>query len=147
MTAASRTGLQRVFFYGLFMNVGLLEDMGIHPALVGPAELAGFELRIGDRATLVRRVGFRSYGQLMDLSHDDVDRLYSGPGLEDYAPEPVNVRLLEDQSVCEALSYHLPLAKLGTASNAEYARQLADVARKTGFPDDYCRFIEQLAAG
>ncbi len=146
MTSVSEKGLQRVFFYGLFMDAALLEDMDVHPVVLGPAELEGFRLRIGDKATLVQSDGSRSYGQLMDISLDDVKRLYSGPGLEDYTPEPVDVRLLRDQRICQALSYHLPVEKLGTTTNAAYARQLADVARRTGFPGDYCHDIEQLAA-
>ena len=145
MTAAGKTGLRRIFFYGLFMDRALLESMGVHATLVGPAELPGYKLRIADRATLVRSDGAVAYGQLMDLSDDDAERLYAAPGLEGYAAGEVQVRLLNDQSGCEALSYHLPIASLGTATNAAYARRLADVVRENGFPDGYCRYIEQLA--
>lgn len=146
MTAADEAGLQRVFFYGLFMDMALLERMGANPILIGPAKLPDYELRIGDRATLVHSEGAKSYGQLMDLPRDEVGRLYAGPGLTDYSPEPVRVRLLQDQSIHEALSYHLPAVKLGTPANAAYARRLADAARTTGFPEDYCRHIERLAS-
>ena len=147
MNAAGETGLRRVYFYGLFMDMTLLEDLGAHPTLIGPAELSGYELRIGDRATLVRSDGARAYGQLVDLSDDDVERLYAAPGLSDYAPERVRVRRLKDRSPDDALSYHLPVSKLVKTTNAVYARQLTDVARRIGLPDDYCRHIELLVAG
>ena len=42
-----------VFFYGLFMDEDLLLSKGVTPTNLRPALLTGYQLRIGNRATLV----------------------------------------------------------------------------------------------
>ncbi len=42
-----------VFFYGLFMDEALLKTKGVIPANLRYASVLGFQLRIGNRATLV----------------------------------------------------------------------------------------------
>lgn len=43
-----------VFFYGLFMDAELLRSKGAFPVNIRRAGVPGFELRIGERATLLR---------------------------------------------------------------------------------------------
>jgi hypothetical protein len=45
--------MKSVFFYGLFMDPDLLKDKGLNPGASEPAQLAGYGLKIGARATLV----------------------------------------------------------------------------------------------
>jgi hypothetical protein len=42
-----------VFFYGLFMDIGVLRQSGVEPVNPRRASADGFALRIGRRATLV----------------------------------------------------------------------------------------------
>jgi hypothetical protein len=75
------------FFYGLFMDVSILRQNGVTPTNLRRAYVADLALRIGQRATLVPSSGARAYGVLMALSHSNLEKLYSAPGLEQYRPE------------------------------------------------------------
>jgi hypothetical protein len=76
-----------VFFYGLFMDADLLRTKGAEPIKIRPACAPGFALRIGQRATLLRNPGARAYGMLMELTHDEIEQLYSEASVRAYRPE------------------------------------------------------------
>jgi len=125
-----------VFFYGLFMDEDLLRSRGIVPLNPRPASLDGFGLRIGKRATLVPAAHERCYGMVMGLTCEELETLYSGPGLELYRPEAVPCTTLSGEPVC-ALCYNLPIAPAPDEANQEYAGQLRRVLVKLGFPVEY----------
>jgi Gamma-glutamyl cyclotransferase, AIG2-like len=125
-----------VFFYGLFMDVTLLREKRVEPANVRPASVPGFALRIGQRATLVPGPNGRAYGLLMELSHDEVDELYSEPSVRSYRPEAVLVKLA-DGSRRPALCFNLVAPPAVGETNAEYASKLRDLAKRLQFPEDY----------
>jgi hypothetical protein len=129
-----------VFFYGLFMDENLLRGKGIVPLNPRPATVEGFGLRIGKRATLVPAESDRSYGMVMGLTHEELEELYSGPGLEHYRPESVNCMTLAGEPV-SALCYNLPDAPSPDEANEEYAGKLRAVLTKLGFPAEY---VEQV---
>ncbi len=131
----------RVFFYGLFMDERLLAAKGITPSEVNLGFVDGWGLRIGERATLVRRPGSRVYGAMMDIAPGDATELYAEQSVADYLPEPVIVELL-DGTQAEAICYNLPGDKI-TGTNREYAESLLDVATKLNFPDSYLEQIRQ----
>lgn len=130
-----------VFFYGLFMDESLLATKGIKPAAVKPGFVDGYRLRIGERATLVRRPGGRAYGVSMDVTPGEAKGLYAEESVADYLPETVTVEL-KDGTKIEATCYNLPLDKVAGA-NAEYAESLLKVATRLGFPDSYLDQIRQ----
>jgi hypothetical protein len=92
------------FFYGLFMDAGVLRERHVEPVDPRRAYVDHYALRIGRRATLVPTRGERSYGVVMALTHAELDRLYAAPGLEDYRPEAVVARCLDGGPV-PALCY------------------------------------------
>ena len=124
------------FFYGLFMDVEILRDNHVTPVDPRPAFVDGFQLSIGQRATLLPSFGARAYGMLYSLTHSDLDRLYSGSGLEQYRPEAVLARIVDRESI-PALCYNLREAPSPDERNPEYAARLQGVLRKLGFPDEY----------
>ena len=124
-----------VFFYGLFMDPDLLKGKGLNPQNVKPAYLEGYQLQIGERATLSPREGACSYGMVMDLAGVELEKLYGADGLEDYVPRKVQVTI-RDGDLLPVLSYLLPMEKI-TGSNRGYAARLAQVAEKIGLPQDY----------
>ena len=132
--------MKTVFFYGLFMDPSLLREMGLHPMDVRIASLQGYQLRIGERATLIDIPRSRAYGTVMTLHQDELAALYAGRGVEDYVPIEVEVQLRNGNCLV-AVSYVLPKILLA-GSNSEYAKKLAAVARDLGLGDDYVAEIE-----
>ena len=130
-----------VFFYGLFMDENLLAKKGIaiSHAVVGYVD--GFRLRIGERATLQRCAGARAYGVMIEVSPNDVRKLYAASNVADYVPESVTVELM-DGSNAKASCYNLPSNKL-TGTNKGYAEALLELANQLGLPDSYLEQIRQ----
>lgn len=136
--------MSRIFFYGLFMEPRLLRELGLHPALVGPAQLPGYQLRIGNRASLIPSPQSSVYGMLMELSDEEAMALYSAPDVSDYRPEEVHAVLLEGRTLLAARCYNLPADKLGEGKDAEYAEQLSALVLRLGFPAAYARQVLAL---
>lgn len=132
--------MKSVFFYGLFMDVGLLKDKGLNPVACEPAQLSGYGLRIGTRASLVKSDAERVYGSVIQLDANEIDTLYSENSVADYIPEPVVASSMRGDPLA-AICYILPSDRLD-GQNRAYAEALAKVARKTGLPADYIREIE-----
>ena len=124
------------FFYGLFMDVDVLRQAGTNPANPRRAYVAGFALRIGQRATLVPSPGGRAFGMVVALTHAELEKLYGAPGLEHYRPEAVIAQPLEGAAVA-ALCYNLLDAPRPEERNPEYALRLQEVLIKLGFPAEY----------
>jgi hypothetical protein len=134
----------RIFFYGLFMDERLLAKRGIKPSGMKTGFVDGYELRIGERATLITRPGSRAYGVVMDILPGEAAELYAQESVADYLPEPVIVELMDGMQV-KATCYNLPNDKSARASKA-YARSLLEVATRLGFPDSYLDQIRQVQA-
>lgn len=105
----------RVFFYGLFMDESLLATKGIEPSEVILGFVDGYGLRIGERATLVRRPDSRAYGAMMDITPSEATKLYAEESVADYVPESVIVELMDGTRV-EATCYILPGDKVAGAN-------------------------------
>ncbi len=137
----------RVFFYGLYMDVTLLRGLGFRPRQVGAARLDDYQIRIGERATLVPARGRSSYGLLHDLAQAEISALYSRPEVLGYQPQPVVVTLLEDCSMQQADCYVLRPAETGSGTNVEYAARLAMLVRQLGLPSEYANEIQAVVDG
>lgn len=135
----------RVFFYGLFMDESLLATKGIKPVDASVGFVDGYGLRIGERATLVRRPDGRAFGAMMDIAPDEATELYAEDSVADYIPEPLTVELMDGTKV-EATCYNLPADKI-TGTNKDYAEALWEVANNLGLPDSYLDEIRQAKNG
>ena len=134
-TAHFRAFAMRVFFYGLFMDEGLLATKGIEPSEVEIGFVDGFGLRIGERATLVRCADSHAYGAMMEIASSEVANLYAEESVADYLPEPVTVELMDGTQV-EATCYNLPVDEV-TGTNDEYAAALLELATRMDLPESY----------
>ena len=128
-----------VFFYGLFMDSDVLRDYQVVAVDPRPAYAEGYALRIGRRATLIPFAGQRAYGMVYALTEADLDRLYSGPGLEQYRPEPLLVQM-HGGITLPVLCYVCPRPQPGEAST-EYAARLRAVLQKLHFPPEYVKSV------
>ena len=130
-----------VFFYGLFMDEDLLRSKGLRPENVELASLLGMALRLGERAALIPDAASRVHGMVMTLTLDELERLYSDPGVLAYRPQAV---LIHPQSggFLAALCYNLPDPPAPGARNPEYAEKLRAVGKKVGLPREYVASIK-----
>jgi hypothetical protein len=124
------------FFYGLYMDLDVLREAGVAPLTPRKAYVDGFALRIGRRATLLPAYGARAYGMLYEVTHADLERLYTAPGLEQYRPEAVMAWPLEGAPT-PALCYNLREAPAPHERNPEYAARLQRALSKLAFPPEY----------
>lgn len=135
--------MERVFFYGLFMDPLLLQQQGFAPEQVQLARLDGYQLKIGARATLVANAKSCAWGTLMQLSKAQLQQLYRGDGVQDYRPINVEPHLVAGPSHggISAQTYVLAESQLA-GSNSEYAAKLAAVAHRLKLPETY---VEEIA--
>jgi hypothetical protein len=133
-----------VFFYGLFMAMGLLQQRGLYPSHPQVASLDGYAIIIGDRATLIPRAEARVYGIVTGLTFADIDTLYAEPSVREYRPEAVLVTR-EDGRQVPALCYTLP-SVADAPRNTTYAVQLLALAKTLAFPEVYLDTLQRLAS-
>lgn len=124
------------FFYGLYMDIDVLRQAGVAPSHPRRAYVDGFALRIGQRATLLPVAGARAYGMLYALTHAELERLYTAPGLEYYRPEAVLAVPIEGTPTA-ALCYNLREAPRPEERNPDYAERLRRALAKLDFPAEY----------
>ena len=124
------------FFYGLFMDSDILRASQITAVNPRRAYVDGYALRIGRRATLAPASGARAYGMAFALTHDELGRLYSAPGLEQYRAEAIIARLLDGETF-PALCYNLLEAPNAGETDPDYAARLRAVLSRLGFPPGY----------
>ena len=130
-----------VFFYGLFMDAELLRSKGASPLNIRRAGVPGFRLRIGERATLLRDPDACAHGVLMELSHEEIEQLYSERFVRAYRPEAVLAQL-DDGSRLPALCFNLIDPPRPNEHNSEYAAKLRELARRLELPADYVEAIQ-----
>jgi hypothetical protein len=141
-TGTGNTSSRRieVFFYGLFMDAELLCTKGAHPVNIRPACVSGFALRIGQRATLLGNPRARAHGIVMELTHVEIEHLYSEASVRAYRPEAVLAELTDGSRV-PALCFNLLVPPGPEEANSEYAAKLRALARRLGLPSDYVESI------
>lgn len=130
-----------VFFYGLFMEADLLRTKGANPVKIRHASVPGFALRIGQRATLLQVPGSRTHGIVMELTHLEIEQLYSEASVRAYRPEAVLAELADGSTVA-ALCFNLLVPPGPDEVNSEYAAKLRALAHRLGLPADYVASIQ-----
>lgn len=130
-----------VFFYGLFMDADSLRAKGVHPENIRRASVPEYSLRIGQRATLLATPNARSFGVLMELTHAEIEKLYSESSVQAYRPEAVLAEL-NDGSRVAALCFNLLTPPAPGEANPEYAAKLRDLARRLELPTNYLNSIK-----
>ena len=135
--------MQRIFFYGLFMDKELLMEKGFHPHVIGEALLSGYRIHISEKAFLIPGEQGRVYGIVMDLSDEETQKLYSDPGVKEYHPERVQVQLTDQNEYSEVVCYNLKNHPVTEVTNTEYASKLALLAMKLQFKKEY---IDEIAS-
>jgi len=129
----SEQRLNDVFFYGLYMDPDILRSKGVEPRQPRKAVARGYRLRIGKMATLLRDPAGEAHGIVYALSHEEVNRLYWGAGIDAYVAEAV---LLEtgDGERLAALCCMLRVPPGAEEANPEYRDKLMACMGRLGLP-------------
>lgn len=133
-----------VFFYGSYMNRGVLAEARLTPHSWDVATLAGFDIDIRPRANLVRAPGIAVWGMLATATHVELERLYTHSREvlgEIYLPHPVLVEMASGGHR-PALCYICP-AMVSRPAASDYLDRILAPAREHGFPADYLNRIER----
>ncbi len=131
-----------VFFYGLFVDMGVLQQRGLAPRHPQVGRLDGDDIDVHDRATLIRNPTARVYGIVTGLTREDLGTPYADPSVRDDRAEAVVVTLAAARQV-SAWCDTLPQAP-GARRNTVYAPRLVEVARTLAFPGDYLDRLQKL---
>jgi len=107
------------------MDPEILRFIGVEPRIPRKAKAEGYSLRIGNKATLFRDETSRVYGMLYSLTHAEVDSLYRGAGLDEYAAKALNIET--DKKSVAALCCNLLVSPAKDETNSEYETKLRQV--------------------
>jgi hypothetical protein len=127
-----------VFFYGSYINFGVLREVGLVLGEWEVDRLDGFDIRIRPRANLVRSDQHCVYGIVGTASHAELARLYAHARDvlgEVYLPEAVLVQTRAGLWR-PALCYTCPEMDPRPADDA-YVERIVGPARELGFPEWY----------
>lgn len=119
-----------VFFYGLYMDPDILERLDVIPNNPRIGYIENYELRIGNKATMLRSFGKRVQGVVYSLSHADIAKLYWGAGLNEYAAEALVANV--GNKIIPVLCCNLIVPPESSESNAEYQEKLKACMKKLG---------------
>jgi len=133
-----------VFFYGSYMNFDVLLNVGVKKRDYHVAQLPGYELTIGSAANVVKNGLERVFGIVTQLTHDELDTLYSREAQAklgaQYVPVPVLV-MTANRNIVPSLCYIAYDRVAGVASVA-YIESILSAARKYDFPQSYIHHLE-----
>lgn len=131
------------FFYGSFINLDVLGEVGLVPDAVEVARLPGFDIRIEPLANLVPSDQHCVYGVAATATHKELARLYAYAATAlggIYLPEAVLVETANG-TFRPTLCYIAPAIEPRPATR-EYVERIIEPAREYGFPAWY---LERLA--
>jgi hypothetical protein len=134
-----------VSFYGSYMNLEVLRDIGIAVSGCEVARLDGFDIAIAPLANLVRADHASVHGVLAYATPEDLDRLYAHArdilgGT--YRPESVSVQT-RDGRARVVRCYIAPHMDMRPADRA-YVERILQPARAWGFPAWYISRLEHF---
>ena len=134
MNDNSKIRLHEVFYYGLYMDPDVLQQKGVEARNPRICRLENCELRVGNKATLLRSPGKFANGILYSHTHAEIDSLYRGTGLTEYAAEAVLIKIGDEYIA--ALCCNLIEPPRSDESNPEYEEKLISVMKKLGVPEN-----------
>lgn len=136
----------QVFFYGSYINFGVLKEVDLIPDHFKTAKLSGYDINIAPRANLIKSEQHCVYGILTTATHKELQRLYvdHAKGIlgEIYLPEAVLVETLEGAWI-PALCYIAPSMKFKKAEK-DYVDRIVLPAKTFKFPEWYIHRLERF---
>lgn len=134
-----------VFFYGSFINLGVIAGYGLVPEHIEVARLPGHDISIAPLATLVRSDRHSVYGILCTAHQDALQHLYSQEWVAAYRPRPVMVETRQGHMTL-ALCWIAPPFLPAPAAD-DYLDRIVGPARDFHFPAWYISRLESFRGG
>lgn len=134
-----------VFFYGSYMNLNVLREVGLQPKHRVIAKANGFDIVIQPRANLVLSDRHCVYGVLANVTHAELTCLYTHAKDvlgETYLPEAILIETLAGYWK-PALCYIAPVMQMRVAAN-DYIDLIVETAREYDFPQWYVARLESF---
>ena len=137
--------MMTAFFYGLFLDPDILKDLGFSPKKSQLAKLEHYKLVIGERANLIKDNESVVWGNLIDMSEEELKALYSEKSVSAYEKQTVTCIRHHDQQAITADVYILPDDYImKPAKDSGYIKKLLSVCQKYNFPEDYLNILNQM---
>ena len=136
-----------VFFYGSYMNLGVLREVDLVPERWEIGRLGGFDIQIQPRANLIRSDRASVYGIATTASHAELARLYAHARDvlgEVYLPEAVLVQL--PSGLWRACLCYICPEMAPRFADPAYVGRIVEAAREFGFPTWYIDRLESFLA-
>jgi hypothetical protein len=136
-----------VFFYGSYMNLGVLREVGLVPERWEVGRLGGFDIQIRPRANLIRSERDSVYGVATTATHAELTRLYAHARdvlREVYLPEAVLVQF--PSGLGRACLCYICPDMAPRPADAAYVGRIVEPAREFGFPKWYIDRLESFLA-
>lgn len=130
------------FFYGLYMDIELLESLGFKPVSTRMGHAESYELDLKGMAKIIPREGSQVWGMLITLDESDLDAMYSFETTVDYKPEKIQVTLGDGHQVTVPC-FNVP-PDSNAAFNTEYLEKLIPVVTRLGLPDKYINTLKMM---
>ncbi|MEM9152784.1 MAG: hypothetical protein AAGB19_20325 [Cyanobacteria bacterium P01_F01_bin.3] len=115
------------------MSPDILTSKAVEPRDPRIGFAAGYRLRLGNMATLLRAEDAQAYGIVYSLTHEEIDRLYTQQGLDMYVSEAVLVTLDSGERAA-TLCKNLLIPPEDNESNPDYEKKLVQCMRHLNVP-------------
>jgi len=125
----------KAFFYGSFVRKDVQARGGLRLSSFEIARLGGFDIHISPHAALSRSDQHCVYGILVDISHRQLETMYTAPDVGVFLPEAVLVETRDGKFV-PSLCY-IPPSRENKPADRDYLDKLVAAGREYGFPDWY----------
>lgn len=125
-----------VFFYSYYIDANLLADRGVEARNPRPGRIKGWRLHLGGDSTLLRDPRHDAFGVIYSLTHEELDRLYTWPGVARYRPYPLLIDLLHGYQRVPALCFLLENEPRAGQPDPAHLDNLRRALRAHGLPAD-----------
>ena len=115
---------------------------GLVPEKIDVARLNGFQIYLCPHACIQRSDEHSIYGILVQATHEELNKLYTMPGVGVFLPQAVLVETC-DGKLQPTLCY-IPPTRGDKPADQEYLEHLVKVARQYDFPEWYVRRLESF---
>ena len=130
------------FFYGSFMRPDVMAQSAVNPAKVDVAKLNGYDIAFDPHANIFPHPFASVYGILVQVTHEELNRMYGVTGVGVFLPEAALVTV-NDTNWIPALCF-MPPCRNELSPDQAYLDRLIEAAILRGLPQDYIARLKKF---